>query len=74
MERIMLYKKTSFLVWCEIAEANMLYLETPIGVGFSYSTDTSSYEAVGDKITGKSLQLYTWIKEESLSCQKHRNH
>ncbi|KHN13827.1 Serine carboxypeptidase-like 45 [Glycine soja] len=30
-------------------EANMLYLETPIGVGFSYSTDTSSYEA-GDNL------------------------
>ncbi|KAH7516801.1 serine carboxypeptidase-like 45 [Ziziphus jujuba] len=33
-------------------EANMLYLETPIGVGFSYSKDTSSYETVNDKITG----------------------
>ncbi|KAH7516861.1 hypothetical protein JRO89_XSUnG0160700 [Xanthoceras sorbifolium] len=33
-------------------EANMLYLETPIGVGFSYSSDTSSYEGVNDKITG----------------------
>ncbi|MBA0616954.1 hypothetical protein Godav_026437 [Gossypium davidsonii] len=33
-------------------EANMLYLETPIGVGFSYSTNTSSYEAVDDEITG----------------------
>lgn len=40
-----------------IAEANMLYLETPIGVGFSYSSDTSSYEGVNDKITGKFLAL-----------------
>ncbi|KAK0574887.1 hypothetical protein LWI29_030477 [Acer saccharum] len=34
-------------------EANMLYLETPIGVGFSYSSDTSSYEGVDDKITAR---------------------
>ncbi|KAL3609559.1 hypothetical protein D5086_000579 [Populus alba] len=34
-------------------EANMLYLETPIGVGFSYSTNTSSYEGVDDKITAR---------------------
>ncbi|KAA3475711.1 serine carboxypeptidase-like 45 [Gossypium australe] len=36
-------------------EANMLYLETPIGVGFSYSTNTSSYEAVDDEITGTGI-------------------
>ncbi|KAK9276511.1 hypothetical protein L1049_006045 [Liquidambar formosana] len=34
-------------------EANMLYLETPIGVGFSYSTDTSAYVGVNDKITAR---------------------
>lgn len=34
-------------------EANILFLETPIGVGFSYATDTSSYEAVNDKITAR---------------------
>lgn len=33
--------------------ANMLYLETPIGVGFSYSADFSSYKSVNDKITAR---------------------
>nr|XP_015895935.1 serine carboxypeptidase-like 45 [Ziziphus jujuba var. spinosa] len=44
-------------------EANMLYLETPIGVGFSYSKDTSSYETVNDKITARDnlVFLQRWL-------------
>ncbi|EEF51706.1 serine carboxypeptidase-like 45 [Ricinus communis] len=34
-------------------EANMLYLETPVGVGFSYATDSSSYLAVDDEATAR---------------------
>jgi hypothetical protein len=30
----------------------MLYLESPAGVGFSYSTDPSFYGGVGDSMTG----------------------
>lgn len=33
----------------------MLYLETPIGVGFSYSRHSSNYVAVDDKATGTSV-------------------
>lgn len=46
----------------------MLYLEAPIGVGFSYSTDTSSYEAVNDKITG----MFTCFKPLSLVIEKKK--
>ncbi|GMP82203.1 hypothetical protein CsSME_00036621 [Camellia sinensis var. sinensis] len=44
-------------------EANILYLETPIGVGFSYSTDSSSYVAVNDKITARDnlVFLHRWF-------------
>ncbi|CAL1374415.1 unnamed protein product [Linum trigynum] len=34
-------------------EANMLYLESPAGVGFSYSANTSFYNLVNDSITAK---------------------
>jgi len=35
----------------------MLYLETPVGVGFSYATNSSSFVAVDDEATGTVLQL-----------------
>jgi len=34
------------------AEANMLSLESPAGVGFSYSAKQSFYDLVNDTITG----------------------
>nr|KJB31549.1 hypothetical protein B456_005G196500 [Gossypium raimondii] len=44
-------------------EANMVYLEAPVGVGFSYSADDSSYEAVNDKITARDnlVFLQNWF-------------
>jgi hypothetical protein len=39
------------------AEANMLYLESPAGIGFSYSAKQSFYALVNDIITGTSFLL-----------------
>ncbi|XVF66714.1 hypothetical protein PTKIN_Ptkin10aG0059900 [Pterospermum kingtungense] len=52
-------------------EGNMLYLEAPIGVGFSYSTDVSSYEAFNDKITARDnlVFLQNWF----LKFPQYRN-
>lgn len=35
----------------------MLYLESPAGVGFSYSANKSFYESVNDEMTGPIWQL-----------------
>ncbi|XP_073014091.1 serine carboxypeptidase-like 45 [Typha latifolia] len=46
-------------------EANMLYLETPAGVGFSYSSDPSYYEGVDDKTTARDnlVFLQHWFEK-----------
>ncbi|KMT15209.1 hypothetical protein BVRB_3g063200 [Beta vulgaris subsp. vulgaris] len=45
-------------------EANMLYLESPAGVGFSYSVNTSFYDGVNDEITAKDnlVFLQNWLE------------
>ncbi|KAL0335907.1 UNVERIFIED_CONTAM: Serine carboxypeptidase-like 45 [Sesamum radiatum] len=52
-------------------EANILYLESPIGVGFSYSANSSSYEGVNDKITARDnlVFLQNWF----LKFPQYRN-
>ncbi|PPR85208.1 hypothetical protein GOBAR_AA35476 [Gossypium barbadense] len=54
-------------------EANMLYLETPIGVGFSYSTNTSSYEAVDDEITARDNLVFLQNWYNKFPNYRHRD-
>ncbi|XP_042052075.1 serine carboxypeptidase-like 45 isoform X1 [Salvia splendens] len=44
--------------------ANMLYLESPAGVGFSYSTNQSFYQSVNDDMTARDnlVFLENWFK------------
>ncbi|KAL3637118.1 hypothetical protein CASFOL_019417 [Castilleja foliolosa] len=45
-------------------EANMIYLDSPAGVGFSYSGDPSFYKSVNDNMTAKDnfIFLKNWFK------------
>lgn len=41
-----------FFFFSVVPEANVIYLETPAGVGYSYSADAAYYQGVDDKMTG----------------------
>lgn len=47
-----------------MAAANVLFLETPLGTGFSYSNKSSDYHTVGDEITAQDSYafLVNWLE------------
>ncbi|KAL5546689.1 hypothetical protein UlMin_006376, partial [Ulmus minor] len=54
-------------------EANMLYLESPAGVGFSYSTDKSFYIGVNDTITARDSLVFLQLWFEKFPEYKNRD-
>ena len=48
----------------KFAVANVIFLESPAGVGFSYSNDSSDYTKVGDKRTAEDSYIFllNWLE------------
>lgn len=54
----MLYKLYLNFFICARTEANLLFLESPIGVGFSYTNTSSDFQESGDERTGRYIKPY----------------
>ncbi|GAB2289351.1 Serine carboxypeptidase-like 45 [Dionaea muscipula] len=54
-------------------EANMLYLETPVGVGFSYAADTTAYSAVSDEMTARDNLIFLQRWFDKFPQYRHRD-
>ncbi|KAK9684338.1 hypothetical protein RND81_10G203500 [Saponaria officinalis] len=54
-------------------EANMLYLETPVGVGFSYSADITGYDSVSDAVTARDNLMFLRRWFNKFPQYKHRD-
>ncbi|XP_057982233.1 serine carboxypeptidase-like 45 [Malania oleifera] len=54
-------------------EANMLYLESPAGVGFSYSANLSFYSSVNDNTTAQDNYIFLMRWLDKFSDYKNRN-
>ncbi|XP_052201995.1 serine carboxypeptidase-like 31 [Diospyros lotus] len=52
------------------AEANMLFLESPVGVGFSYSNTSTDYDTLGDDFTAN--DAYTFLHKWFLKFPSYK--
>lgn len=52
-------------------EANMLFLESPVGVGFSYSNTTTEYNSLGDDFTAN--DAYSFLQKWFLKFPSYKS-